>query len=378
MRAFEGGGAQRDMVLLCNALAAKGLPITILALRVEGPLRALLDPAIGVAAVPGRHMRYAIPGLRRAIRDLAPGLVVSSEAALNLCTLIAVRSLPRRRRPKLVLREVGSPSIAQARDPYLQNRMAYRILRRVYGYADRVITLTEGARRDLIQNFAVPDEIISVMLTNAVVPAAMADRLARWDGETGREDDLVVCVGRLSPEKDQATLMRAMTMLPAALNWRLAIVGDGAERARLEALARSSGIADRVVFTGQVADPFGWMQRARVAVCASVYEGLCNAIIEALACGTPVVSTDCPYGPAEILERGRYGTLTPIGDAAAMAAAIEAALLEVPDRGALMARGRNYSAVRAAERFLEIAAELHPQPARSNGPLTVAGRQMAL
>jgi glycosyltransferase involved in cell wall biosynthesis len=372
MRAFEGGGAQRDMILLCNALAAQGLRISILALRVEGPLRALLDPAIDVAAIPGGHMRYAIPGLRRMIRDLAPGLVVSSEAALNLCTLIAVRTLPRRRRPKLVLREVGSPSIAQHRDPYLQNRIAYRILRRVYAYADRIIALTEGARRDLTQNFSVPDEIISVMLTNAVVSAATADRLARWDGETGRENDLVVCVGRLSPEKDQATLIRAMTLLPAALNWRLAIIGEGAERPRLEALALGYGIADRIIFTGQVADPFAWMQRARVAVCASVYEGLCNAIIEALACGTPVVSTDCPYGPAEILQGGRYGTLTPVGDAGAMAAAIEAALLEVPDRGALMARGLNYTGMRAAERFLEIADQLQPQPARTNGPLAVA------
>jgi glycosyltransferase involved in cell wall biosynthesis len=372
MRAFEGGGAQRDMILLCNALAARGVRITILALRTEGPLRGLLDPAIRVAAVPGQHMRYAIPGLRRRIRDLAPQVVVSSEAGLNLCALIAVRTLPRRCRPRLVLREVGSPSIAQYRDPYLQNRIAYRILRRVYSYADRIITLTEGARRDLVQNFAVPDEIISVMLTNAVVPQSMADRLAQWDGEAGRDDDLIVCVGRLSPEKDQATLIRAMTLLPTALNWRLAIVGEGPERARLEALACSCGIADRIVFTGQVADPFAWMQRGRVAVCASVYEGLCNAIIEALACGTPVVSTDCPYGPAEILQGGRYGTLTPIGDAGAMAAAIEAALLEVPDRAALKARGLNYTAARAADRFLEIAAELQPQPSRANGPLAVA------
>ncbi len=192
MRAFEGGGAQRDMVLLCNGLAAKGVRITVLALQTEGPLRALLDPAISVVEVPGRQLRYAIPGLRRLIRGMAlgdtpPSLVLSSEASLNLCTLIAVRTLPRRSRPKLVLREVGSPSIAQHHDPYLQNRIAYRILRRVYAYADRIVTLTEGARRDLTQNFAVPDEMISVMLTNAVVPPAAADRIAQWDGETGRE-----------------------------------------------------------------------------------------------------------------------------------------------------------------------------------------------
>ena len=372
LRAFEGGGAQRDMILLCNALAAKGVRIVILALRVDGPLRRLLDPAIRVAEVPGRQLRYAIPGLRRLIRDLAPAAVISSEASLNLCALIAVRTLRRASRPKLILREVGSPSVAQRRDPYLQNRIAYRILRRFYSYADRIITLTEGARRDLAENFAVPDQLIAVMLTNAVVPPAAANRIAQWDGEAGRENDLIVCIGRLSPEKDQRTLIRAVSLLPAAQPWRLAIVGDGPERPALQALARELGVADRIVFTGEVSDPFGFMMRARLAVCASVYEGLGNAIIEALACGTPVVSTDCPYGPSEILQGGRYGALTPVGDAPAMAAAISEALNAAPDRAALMARGLNYTAVRAAERFLEIVAELRPPPATANGPLAVA------
>ncbi len=372
LRAFEGGGAQRDMILLCNALAAKGVQITVLALRPEGPLRSLLDPSIRVAQVPGGQIRYAVPGLRRLLRDMGPAAVISSEASLNLCTLIAVRSLPRRRRPKLVLREVGSPSIAQHHDPYAQNRIAYRILRRFYRYADRIIALTEGARRDLKENFAVPDQVISVMLTNAVIPPAAAERIAQWDGESGRDQDLIVCVGRLSPEKDQRMLIRAVTMLPAGLPWRLAIVGDGAERSALEALVSELGLTDRVTFTGQVADPFAWMMRARVAVCASIYEGLCNAIIEALACGTPVVSTNCPYGPFEILQGGRFGALTPVGDAQAMATAIATALVEKPDRGALRARGFDYTAARAAERFLEIAGELHVLPALRSGPLAVA------
>ncbi len=376
LRAFEGGGAQRDMILLCNALAAKGVQLIVLTLRPEGPLRSLLDPSIRVVEVPGGQIRYAVLGLRRRLREFLPAAVISSEASLNLCTLIAVRTLPRRKRPKLVLREVGSPSIAQLHDPYAQNRIAYRILRRFYRYADRIVALTEGARRDLRENFAVPDDVIAVMLTNAVIPPAVAERLAQWDGETGRDKDLVVCVGRLSPEKDQHTLIRAMALLPSGLasglSCRLAIVGDGAERPALEALVRELGLTDRVVFTGQVADPFAWMMRARVAVCASIYEGLCNAIIEALACGTPVVSTNCPYGPHEILQGGRFGALTPVGDAQAMAQAIAAALIEAPDRGALRARGFDYTAERAAERFLEIAGELHVLPSRANGPLAVA------
>jgi glycosyltransferase involved in cell wall biosynthesis len=381
LRAFEGGGAQRDMILLCNALAAKGVQIVILSLRCEGPLRHLLDPAVTVVEVPGGQIRYAIPGLRRVLRDLAPAAIISSEASLNLCTLIAVRTLPRRQQPKLVLREVGSPSIAQSRDPYAQNRIAYRALRYLYRYADRIIALTEGARRDLRENFAVPDNVITVMLTNAVIPDQEAERIARWDGESGREADLIVSVGRLSPEKDQRTLIRAMAMLPAELPsaqpskqlWRLALVGDGAERAALEALVRDLGLSDRVIFTGQVTDPFAWMMRARVAVCSSVYEGLCNAIIEALACGTPVVSTNCPYGPLEILQGGRFGALTPVGDAKAMAKAIAAAMMANPDRSKLRARGFDYTAAHAADRFLEIIGELDVRPARTGRRFAIAG-----
>ena len=155
-----------------------------------------------------------------------------------------MRTLGRASRPKLILREVGSPSVAQRRDPYLQNRIAYRILRRFYSHADRIITLTEGARRDLAENFAVPDQLIAVMLTNAVVPPAAANRIAQWDGEAGRENDLIVCIGRLSPEKDQRTLIRAVSLLPAAQPWRLAIVGDGPERPALQALARDLDVAD--------------------------------------------------------------------------------------------------------------------------------------
>jgi glycosyltransferase involved in cell wall biosynthesis len=362
LRAFEGGGAQRDIILLCNALAAKGVNVTVMALHEDGPLRSLLDPAVRVTAIPGRQLRYAIPGLRRVIRQVEPAVVVSSEAGLNLCTLIAVRSMPRRHRPKLVLREVGSPSIALHRDPYRSNRIAYRILRRLYRYADRIVTLTEGARCDLAKNFAVPETMIAVMGANAVIPPAMADRLRRRDGETGRESDLIVNVGRLSPEKDHRTLLHAMTLLPANRRYRLAIVGEGSEREALEKLTRAYGLADRVIFVGQVPDPFVWMMRARLAICSSIYEGLCNAIIEALACGTPVVSTDCPYGPREILQGGRYGTLTPVGDAAAMANAIAEAMQRIPDRRALIDRGLQYTAAAAAERFVEIMADIHPAP----------------
>jgi glycosyltransferase involved in cell wall biosynthesis len=368
--AFAGGGPERDTVLLCNALAAKGIGVTILVLR-DGPLRSLVDPAVRVVIAPERRIRYAIPGVRRLIRTLAPAVVAGSGIpSLNLATLLAVRTLPREKRPKLILREAAVPSMAR-HDPSWSNRTAYRILRHLYRHADRIVTLTDGARLDLVQNFTVPNSMISVMGTNAVLPPAMVDWIAQWDGDSGRERNLIVCIGRLSAEKDQRTLLRALALIPAERPWRLAIIGDGPDRVALEAFARNNGLAERTVFTGYVADPFAWMMRARVAVVSSIYEGLGNTIIEALACGTPVVCTDCPHGPRQILQDGRYGTLTPVGDGA-MAAAIVAALDRVPDRRFLMRRGLDYTAERAAARFLEIVTDLEPIPTDATGSLVGA------
>ena len=369
---FEGGGPERDTVLLCNALAAKGARVTVLALRDEGPLRALIEPNVHVVIIPARRMRYAIPSLRRTIRLLAPSVVISSGIpSLNLATLIAARTLPRGRRPKIVLREGAVPSMAR-HDPSRSNRIAYQILRRLYRYADRVVTVIDEAGRELAQDFSLPKTMISVLRVNAVISPSVVSRLERWDGESGRENDLIVCVGRLSREKDQYTLLRAMTLMPPERPWRLAIVGDGPERAGLEAFARRYSLANRTIFTGYVADPFAWMMRARVLVNASIYEGFGNAIVEALACGTPVVATDCPYGPRETLQNGRYGVLTPVGDAEAMARAIVAALDSAPDRGRLMRRGLEYTAERTAARFLQIIADLEGSPPGPTNSLVAA------
>jgi len=369
---FEGGGPERDTVLLCNALADKGVRVTILALRDEGPLRALIGQNAQVVIIPERRMRYAIPSLRRAIRLLAPSVVISSGIpSLNLATLIAARTLPRGKRPKIVLREGAVPSMAR-HDPSRSNRIAYQILRHFYHYADRVVTVIDEAGRELAQDFSLPKAMISVLRVNAVISPSVMLRLEQWDGESGRENDLIVCVGRLSREKDQYTLLRAMALMPPERTWRLAIVGDGPERAKLEAFARRYGLADRTFFTGYVTDPFTWMMRARVLVNSSIYEGFGNAIVEALACGTPVVATDCPYGPRETLQNGRYGALTPVGDPEAMARAIAAALDSAPDRGRLMRRGLEYTAERTAARFLQIIADLEASPTGPTNPLVAA------
>jgi glycosyltransferase involved in cell wall biosynthesis len=161
-------------------------------------------------------------------------------------------------------------------------------------------------------------------------------------------------VGRLEPQKDFALLLRAFARIRRERAARLLILGEGRERPRLTQLAKALGVADSVDLPGFVPNPYAHMTRANLFVLSSRYEGLGNVVIEALACGCPVVSTDCPSGPAEVLDRGRYGRLVPVGDPAALAQAILAALEEPVDRARLRGRAAQFSVERAARRYLEL------------------------
>jgi len=359
VRAMDGGGAQRDAILLANALAARGWPVTIVSLSAKGPLHDLVSTAVEIEELAASSLKSALPAFRRAFARLGPdGIVLSSEAAQNVVAYLAAASLPRARRPRLLLREVTSPSAARSLDPYMQNRLAYRLVGMAYSRCDRTITLTQGAKGDLAANFGVPAANIEVMRANAVIDPAAQQRLAGADLEGSRETGLIVSIGRLSVEKDQLTLVEAMARLPAGQNARLVLVGDGPLRGAIEQTVARLGLGGRVTLAGFERDPFSWLLRAELAVCCSRFEGLGNAIIEALACGTPVVSTDCPFGPREILDGGKFGGLVKVGDPTALADAIQASLGRKPDRLALQARAAKYTASAAAVEFERIAAGL--------------------
>ena len=147
---------------------------------------------------------------------------------------------------------------------------------------------------------------------------------------------------------------RAFARLRARHPARLLILGEGNQRPALEALARELGIAADLRLAGFVPNPLAYLRRARLFVLSSAWEGLPTVLIEALACGCPVVSTDCPSGPAEILDSGRWGGLVPVGDVEALTAAIETALAADVDRQALERRGLDFSAAAVAPPYLEL------------------------
>jgi glycosyltransferase involved in cell wall biosynthesis len=167
--------------------------------------------------------------------------------------------------------------------------------------------------------------------------------MAAWSAGGPR----LITVGTLKPVKDQATLLRALVRIRQTHDARLLILGEGSERPKLEALVAELGLTDVVKMPGFRPDPHGYVAHADVFMLSSLNEGFGNVLVEAMACGTPVVSTDCPTGPGEILDSGRYGRLTPVGDADALAAAVLETLAAPPDPAVLIQRSDDFSTARA-------------------------------
>lgn len=165
---------------------------------------------------------------------------------------------------------------------------------------------------------------------------------------------MILGAGRLTHQKDFPTLIRAFAAIDPARGLRLMILGEGPQRGALESLVRELGLSERIALPGFSPNPFAAMARARLFVLSSAWEGLPGVLIQAMACGTPVVSTDCPSGPREILSDGRYGPLVPIGDAAALAVAIAAALEQPIARERLMSRAADYRLEPVTRRYLEV------------------------
>lgn len=152
---------------------------------------------------------------------------------------------------------------------------------------------------------------------------------------------IVLAAGRLVNQKDYPTLIKAFKLVVQKKNARLVILGEGAERKKIEKLIQELGISENVAFFGLQKNPFKYMGRASVFVLSSAHEGFGNVIVEAMACGTPVVATDCKSGPGEIIENGKSGILVPVGDYKSLSEAIIKVLSDFSLRQKLSEEGMN-------------------------------------
>jgi len=313
---MRGGGAERVMLTLANEFAERGHRVDLVLARAEGPYLPDISGKVRLVDLNVPRVLRSLWPLMRYLRSERPDAMLS---ALNYANVIAILAWKLARVPtRLVVSERSSISRAPER---LVGRLTRVLMRWLYPKADGVVCVSKALAQDMQRLIGVPAAKI-VTIYNPIDVEMIHRRMQEpvdhgWI--TVRTAPVVLAAGRLTAAKDYPTLLRAFARLREGRDARLIILGTGEEEARLKALAADLGIAGEVDFVGFQDNPFAWMARCDVFVMSSAWEGFPNVLAQALACGAPVVSTDCPTGPSEILEGGRWGRLVAVGDAEALA-----------------------------------------------------------
>ena len=327
MQSFAGGGAERIMVNLAQGLAGRGLRVDMVVARAEGPYLSMIPSGVRLVDLKCRRSLTSLPGLAHYLRRERPAALLSAMGASNLIAL-AAKSLAKFPGRVIISVHVNLSAHYQ-HERGIKSGILPFLYRRFYARADAVVAVSQEAAADLTESFGLPPGRIR-MIYNPVVTSSLFEQAKqpihhRWFGPG--QIPVVISVGRLCEQKDFLSLIQAFAKVRAHRPVRLVILGEGPDRPRLEAAVSEMGLSDCVELPGFVSNPYAFMAQSALYVLSSRWEGLPTVLIEALACGLPVVSTDCPSGPREILHDGQYGILVAMGDVDALAQAIEASLV---------------------------------------------------
>lgn len=326
MPSFAGGGAERVMVRLANDIAARNHKVDLVVCGADGPFRADVSSAVAVTDLNAPRMIFSLPRLVRHLRRTRPNVVLSVLTHSNLVALLAVKLAGIRTR--IVIGERNSLTAFTTGRLNAKRMLRNLLVRWLYPEADKILA-NSHAMRDEITTFLGGNESLVEVIFNPVPIGEIRAQAAQTPAHRWLRTKVcpvIVGAGRLSEQKDFATLLDAFCLVRAKRPAKLIVFGEGPERDALLVRASAIGVADDVELAGFTDAIFSALKHADVFALTSRWEGLPNVLLEALACETQIVSTDCPTGPAEILENGRWGRLCGVGDAKALAIAIGEAL----------------------------------------------------
>jgi len=345
-------GVDRLVANLLPEFDRAGIRVDLLQVRDHGPRPKDVPASVRQIDLGSRHVATSLVPLVRYLRAARPRVLLSDKDRANRAALRA-RALARVD-TRCAVRLGTTVSVNLANKSRLEGWRQRQSMKR-YDRAEIMIVPSEGAADDLARVAAIPRERIRVLPNPVVGPeldlAADAAPPHHWLA-TG-QPPVIVAVGSLTPRKDYGTLIRAFSLVRNRRACRLIVLGDGPERSALQTLCERLGVADDVEFPGFTATPYPWMARANVFAHSSRWEGLGIVLVEALALGLPIVATDCPSGPAEVLGHGRHGWLVPVADPEGMAGAIAEALDHPPAPASLRRAAERYRTDVAAGAYLQ-------------------------
>lgn len=316
------GGAERVQLNLADYFVGRGLRVDLVVCKHFGSLKDQVPRGVRLISLESRRVVFSVPAYLRYLQIARPPAVLSSVENANIVSCVG--KLLSSSRHQLVVRLDNSLLEQGSLPNQLHRWFMLAAVASTFHAADAFVAVSSGLKRQLSRLPGLRQKPIH-LIYNPIIHKGFDAQLASkpaLPSTIGPGEPLVLAVGRLHRQKGYASLLRAFALVVRRKPAHLVILGEGGDRDKLQDLANSLGISDRVHFLGYAPNPLAYMRRADVFVLSSIAEGFGNVIVEALASGTPVISTDCPHGPNEILAGGRYGTLVRVGDDAQMGQAI--------------------------------------------------------
>lgn len=360
------GGAERLWVELGREFVDRGHTVRFIVMEAKG---ALIEQARQIGPVDelrARRVRNIFWPLRKYLARTRPDVLIANLWPVTLTASLAVLSLPGKRRPTLVsvehtllTRQYANWGLAAR----LGLRLGVPIICRT---ADAYVGVSRGVARDMAGLGGVDDRKVHAIHNAVPTERNQKNGGARAEVDWGTGSGArILTVGSLKAVKNQSLAIEAFARMRRPGD-RLMILGEGALRVHLQEEAARLGVADAVLLPGYRDDPAPYYASANLFVLTSDYEGFGNVLVEALAAGLPIVSTDCPSGPAEILDNGRFGVLVPCRDAAQLATAMRATLDRPPDRAGLIDRAKRFSPQTVADQYLDLISRLRLKERHAN------------
>lgn len=346
------GGAERVHVNMAHNWISKGFAVDFVLLGERGELIEVLPQQARTVDLKARRYRGAVLPLRNYIRRESPAVLLAAMWPLTVVALLAQKLAHNRTRVVVSDHSLLSKSYEDyGRLHYLFLRLSMML---TYRFANARIAVSNGVAAELAWLSGIQVDKFEVIY-NPVVLNSTAGQVHALPRELKRSTGpIILSVGSLKRVKNHELLLEAFSLLPAEINATLCILGEGSRRPLLEDVIQKKGLQGRVLLPGFRAETTPWYQHADLFVLSSNHEGFGNVLVESLESGVPVVSTDCPSGPREILCEGKYGELVPVNDPDALALAMTETLSKVPDKDALRSRASDFSVSEISQMYLKV------------------------
>lgn len=349
---LRGGGAERAVLTIANGFASRGYDVDLVLAKAVGPYLSEVSEKLQIIDLESEQVAYSLVGLCRYLRKAKPLALYSAMRHANVIAALACKLAGTGTR--LIISERNALSASDWQSNGFRAFILKLLMRRAYLSADKIVAVSFGVANDLTNQLMIPRNRVIVIYNpipiRQILSATKCSEPNLWDSASGIR---ILAAGRLTRQKGFINLIRAFALLREKKQATLIIIGEGEQRKELEIEADLLGVSNDLILPGFIQNPFPLMAQADLFVLSSLWEGLPNVLIQAMACGVPIVSTDCPYGPIEILENGKWGKLVPPGDIVSLANAMNATI-NAESHPDVLVRAKQFNISKAVNSYINL------------------------